>query len=401
MKRRFFLSIIESFVYCFFIYMIFFELSSYKIDFLTMNIHPLAILIGIMALKYGIYMSLQTVFIASFFYILSYYKLGNDPVVFFLDFKHYKFILIFFFIALSLGRFSDNFRKKIEDLKESNTKLGELLKNQREKNIDLVQINERLKERIVGSKESILTLHQITSSILTKNVEKILTQVIEILIDFLGSDVVSIYIYNKEKNVLRARLKVGNSIIPNFIEVKESSIYSKVLTSKKILEGDAERQEPVYISPILNQGEVVGIINIERLKYGNKEKYLLELFRVISDWINNALVNAFQKAEIEIENNVYIGTRIYNLNYFSYILEEDKKRRKIFGTEYLALEGNNPGISTIELNEKLKGKIRDIDVVGMDSNTIKFLFVNADKNKKHLLMERVSNILPGVEFYEI
>ncbi|MGL5638109.1 MAG: GAF domain-containing protein, partial [Cetobacterium sp.] len=238
-------------------------------------------------------------------------------------------------------------------------------------------------------------------SILTKNVEKIFTQILEILIDFLGSDTVSIYMYNNQKNIMRARLKVGNSIVPNFIEPKEGDIYSKVLSSKEVLEGEVEKGEPVYISPILKDGQIIGIINVERLKYGNKEKYLLELFKVISDWINNALVNAFEKDEIEVLSNVYKETRIYNLNYFSYILEEDKKRKKIFGTDYIALETSNPGIDPKDLNERLKGKIRDIDVVGMDSNTIKFLFVNADKTKKDLLLERVRKIIPGVEFYEI
>lgn len=356
MKKKFILSIVESIVYCLAIYLIFFYFSNFKSDFLNMNIQPLTIVIGIMALKYGVYISLQTVIIASLFYILAYYQLGNDLVVFFLDFSYYKFILLFFFIALSLGRFSDNLRKKIDDLKDENKILEEKNQNQREKNLELVNINERLKSRIVGSKESILTLHQITSSILTKNVEKIFTQILQILTDFLGSDVVSIYIYNKERNTFRARVKIGNSVIPNFIIVEEGDIYSKVLKSKETLEGnrDLNIKNPVYVAPILKGEEVVGIVNIERLKYNNQEKYLLELFKVISQWINNALVNAFDKAEIEILKNSYENTRIYNLQYFSYILEEDKKRKKLFGSEYIALEAGNPNFTPKELNEKLE-----------------------------------------------
>ena len=403
MKKKFILSIVESIVYCLAIYLIFFYFSNFKSDFLNMNIQPLTIVIGIMALKYGVYISLQTVIIASLFYILAYYQLGNDLVVFFLDFSYYKFILLFFFIALSLGRFSDNLRKKIDDLKDENKILEEKNQNQREKNLELVNINERLKSRIVGSKESILTLHQITSSILTKNVEKIFTQILQILTDFLGSDVVSIYIYNKERNTFRARVKIGNSVIPNFIIVEEGDIYSKVLKSKETLEGnrDLNIKNPVYVAPILKGEEVVGIINIERLKYNNQEKYLLELFKVISQWINNALVNAFDTAEIETLKNSYENTRIYNLQYFSYILEEDKKRKKLFGSEYIALEAGNPNFTPEELNEKLKGKVRDIDVVGMNEETIKFLFVNANRESKDVLIRRVSEILPGVEIYEI
>ena len=225
----------------------------------------------------------------------------------------------------------------------------------------------------------------------------------QILTDFLGSDVVSIYIYNKERNTFRARVKIGNSVIPNFIIVEEGDIYSKVLKSKETLEGnrDLNIKNPVYVAPILKGKEVVGIINIERLKYNNQEKYLLELFKVISQWINNALVNAFDKAEIETLKNSYENTRIYNLQYFSYILEEDKKRKKLFGSEYIALEAGNPNFTPKELNEKLKGKVRDIDVVGMSEETIKFLFVNANRESKDVLIKRVSEILPGVEIYEI
>ncbi|MCQ8212776.1 hypothetical protein NON08_09620 [Cetobacterium somerae] len=401
MKKNFFISIAESILYCLLVYLIFFYYSNFKSEFLTMNIQPLAIVVGLIALKYGVYSSLQTVLVASFFYIFSYYQLGNDPVVFFLDFNYYKFILIFFFIALTLGRVSDNFRNRIVELQEKNIDLDERLKSQREKNIMLVNINERLKTRIIGSKESILTLHQITSSILTENVERIFTQILEILIDFLGSDVVSIYIYNKERNIFRGRIKIGNSLLPNFIEVKEGDLYSKVLKNKVTLEGNRELKEPVYISPILKNNEVVGVINIERLKYGNEEKYLLELFKVISQWINNALVKAFEENEKEIKNNVFENTRIYNLKYFSYVLEEDKKRKKLFNTEYIALEGKNPGLTPIQLNELLKGKVRDIDIIGMNEEVIKFLFVNASKKDKDLLTKRIGDILLGVELYEI
>lgn len=403
MRKKFILSIVESIVYCLIVYLIFFYFSDFRSDFLSMNIQPLIIVIGIMALKYGVYISLQTVIIASLFYMLAYYQLGNDLVVFFLDFNYYKFVLIFFFTALTLGRFSDNLREKIKDLKDENRVLEERNQSKREKNLELVNINERLKSRIVGSKESILTLHQITSSILDKNVEKIFTQILEILTDFLGSDVISIYIYNKAGNTFRAKVKIGNSVIPNFIEVEDGDIYSKVLKSGETVAGDRDLniKEPVYVAPILKGEEVVGIISIERLKYGNQEKYLLELFKVISQWINNALVNAFDREEVEILENSYENTRIYNLQYFSYILEEDKKRKKLFGSEYIALEGENPGLTPEKLNEKLKGKVRSIDVVGMNEKTIKFLFVNANRESKEVLVKRVSEILPGVEVYEI
>lgn len=37
----------------------------------------------------------------------------------------------------------------------------------------------------------------------------------------------------------------------------------------------------------------------------------------------------------------------------------------------------------------------------MSEETIKFLFVNANRESKDVLIKRVSEILPGVEIYEI
>lgn len=402
-KKSMLIGAIESFLYCLVVYLVFFEFALFKGDFLTMNLQPLLIVIGVMALKYGVYTSLQTVIIASIFYILAYYQLGNDIVVFFLDYQSYKFILMFFFIALVLGKFSDKYSKKINELKEEQEKTSKKLEVQREKNIELVDINERLKTRIISSKESILTLHKITSSIFNLKVEEIFTQILEILIEFLGTDVVSIYLYNKDNHMLRAKMKVGKSQIENFFSVEKKIYFEDVITKKIPLEIDIEKypKAPIYIAPILKEDEVLGVINIERLNYKNKEKYSFELLKVISDWINSALVKAVEKELTEREKNSFENTKIVNMEYFNYIFAEDKKRKKIFGTDFIAIEAKNIGLTPQEINKRIKGKIRDMDFVGMNEKVIRFLFVNAHKESKELLYNKVYSLIPEVEFYEI
>lgn len=402
-KKSVVVGLIESFVYCLVVYLVFFEFASFKRDFLTMNLQPLLIVIAVMALKYGVYISLQTVLIASVFYILAYCRAGNDIVVFFLDYQSYKFVLMFFFVALALGKFSDKYHKKVDDLKDEKEKAEKKYDIQKEKNLELVDINERLKTRIIGSRESILTLHKITVSIFHMKVEEIFTQILEILTQFLGADVVSIYLYNKDKNMLRARMKVGKSKIGNFFSVEKEKYFEDVIKNKETMEIDTEKypNAPLYIAPILKNDEVLGVINIERLKYHNKEKYSFELLKVISEWINNALVEAVEKERVERAKNSFKNTRVFNMEYFNYIFSEDKKRKKIFGTDYIAVEAENPGLTPEELNERIKGKIRDIDSVGMNEKVIRFLFVNADRGSQELLYNKVKELIPGVEIYEI
>lgn len=277
------------------------------------------------------------------------------------------------------------------------------MKFKEKKNLELVDINERLKTRIIGSRESILTLHKITVSIFHMKVEEIFTQILEILTQFLGADVVSIYLYNKDKNMLRARMKVGKSKIGNFFSVEKEKYFEDVIRKKETMEIDTEKypNAPLYVAPILKNEEILGVINIERLKYQNKEKYSFELLKVISEWINNALVEAVEKERVERAKNSFKNTRVFNIEYFNYIFSEDKKRKKIFGTDFIAMEAENPGLTPEELNERIKGKIRDIDSVGMNEKVIRFLFVNADRGSQELLYNKVRKLVPGVEFYEI
>lgn len=132
-KKSAIIGLIESFIYCLVVYLVFFEFAGFKRDFLTMNLQPLLIVIAVMALKYGVYISLQTVLIASIFFILAYCRVGNDIVVFFLDYQSYKFVLMFFFVALALGKFSDKYHKKVDELKEEKERADKKYEVQREK----------------------------------------------------------------------------------------------------------------------------------------------------------------------------------------------------------------------------------------------------------------------------
>ncbi|MGL4568799.1 MAG: hypothetical protein ACRCU6_09800, partial [Fusobacteriaceae bacterium] len=148
----------ESLIYTALVYFFFFHYSKFKFDFLQMNIHPLALVTAYISLKYGVFSGLVGAALSLIFYVLAYIRGGNDPVIFLSTFSYYKFILIFFFIALILGRFSDRKRETIEDLKSDKDILKRKYEEKRVIAEELSELNERLKHRIIESKESILTL---------------------------------------------------------------------------------------------------------------------------------------------------------------------------------------------------------------------------------------------------
>lgn len=395
--------IFESFLLSLLIYIIFFNSAVFKNSFLNMNLHPLAILIAFMAIRYGIYFSLVTVFFASFFYILSFIKLENEMLGFFSSYENYKHILIFFFISLFLGRFHDNNERKINQLKEEKEEIESQYELQKKNNLKLIEINERLKNRIITSKESIITLNYIMVKMVGMSANELYTEVCKLIIQFVNCDVMSIYFYNKEKNFIRAKIRIGNGKIPNFLQLGENDPFTKVINSKEAIEveNNGSSTYPIYISPIIKNDEVIGFLNIERIAYEYRETYIFEVFKIIAIWLNKSLITAFEKEDIKYNESLLPGTNIVNLEFFNDFFNEEQKRKKIFNTNFLVLEGKNQGYSPKEIEDALKSSIRATDLLGMTNDTIRILFYNVEVSMKASLIERVNNKLEKVGFYEI
>ena len=83
-KKNIILSIIESLSYTILILLVCYALPFTRNNFLSLNIHPLAVMESIISLRYGIYAGFFSAFIATLGYIAAYIFSGNDMVLFFL-----------------------------------------------------------------------------------------------------------------------------------------------------------------------------------------------------------------------------------------------------------------------------------------------------------------------------
>jgi hypothetical protein len=370
-----------------------------------MNLHPLLIVIAVISLKYGTYMSGFVVSFSIFYYILSYIGLGRDMIIFFSSFEYYKFILMFFFTALLLGKLRDNTDEKIMHLEKEVSKTKEDYDKQKENNIKLTTINSRLKKRIVSSRESIITLNQIRSSFENMSVEEIYTEAILLMRQFLECDVISIYSFNSKRNFMRLKLKYGIGRMPGFFQMKDDSVFRKVIETGKPMEFplNIEGDSPVYISPIKNEEEILGFINIERMNLEASERYSYEMFKIITHWLNEALSEAFIKEEKEIKENSFEDIGIFSIEYFNKIMLEEERRKKVMGMDFMAFETKLNGLSPKQVADHIEGKIRESDFIGMDDKRLRILFPATTSSSKDLLMEKISEIFKGVEvdFYEI
>ena len=165
-----------------------------------------------MALRYGTYLGFINALIATLGYIYAYLDSGNDMVLFLLKFQHYKFFLMFLFIAMLLGRFQSNYKTREEELKREKNKSEELLEIEKRKNKEVIDVNISLKNQIIGSKGSVIAFQSMRKILYgLKSEEDVYKKILSCLGQLVDYENGSIFI-KKDDNLLQIEKK-GNGIL--------------------------------------------------------------------------------------------------------------------------------------------------------------------------------------------
>lgn len=282
---------IESFLAAFLIYLLFFKLATNKLPYFNMNIHPLAILVAIQSMRWGTINSLPTVLYASFFYFLPFYELNYDVVLFFSAYKYYKFILMFLFINLTLGRQRDKQDFKLLFLKDAREKDLEELQEFERANRDYENITKILGSRIIESRESIVTLHQMEKKLKNSQGIEILNKGLELVNSYIHCKNLRVYRYEEENKTLVKEFSIGNSIFQD--EINEDIFpfdFKESFRNDKIVEFINEyNYSKNYIGALFVKNKIKYFIHIEKLEYEYKDIYQTNVFSLILDKIQEQL----------------------------------------------------------------------------------------------------------------
>ena len=308
--------VVESIVYTLFIILIFYFLPYTKKTFLELNLHPLAIMVAFMALRYGTYLGFINALIATLGYIYAYLDSGNDMVLFLLKFQHYKFFLMFLFIAMLLGRFQSNYKTREEELKREKNKSEELLEIEKRKNKEVIDVNISLKNQIIGSKGSVIAFQSMRKILYgLKSEEDVYKKILSCLGQLVDYENGSIFI-KKDDNLLQIEKK-GNGRLKENIKVKsnEAERFMEVLHKKVPMEFpiDLDGEKPIFVAPLFYGNNIRGFIEVSRLSYSTSKSYNFEIFKVISDEINYTLQRIYNR-----------NHRPYNKNHNSRDIDKKK-----------------------------------------------------------------------------
>jgi len=381
------------------IFLIFFQMNPLKENFIYMNIHPLLIVVCLISLRYGNYIGIMSAFIASLTYTIAYLSLGRDLYLVIIDFNYYKFYLMFFLSATVLGRFKDNYDFKMQNKNmeyELLQKDNEELKSEYEK---LKFIKEELRKQIVGAEYSITSLYEIASTLESLDSEDVYTEVMHILTKFLKAKTISIYTVDEYGEFLRLKLKKGeDKIIANSIRINDHRCFAQVLEQKTVIKNNIFCKNkdcscPLMLGPILKDGRVIAIVNIENMDFEIITEYSYNLFKVIIDWINKALVQALEVEEEVNKKRFYSGTSIMKYEFFKNRLNEEIERRERYDMDFALIKLLNKRLSIEQLEKVFLKSMRIVDVVAYDEKEkMAYILLPATEIKNSLIVqERVLN----------
>lgn len=397
-KRKWRYGILESLILVGGVYFLFFVLNPIPEHFLTLNIHPLLVVVVMISLRYGNYLGIFSALAASAAYMLSYHQLGRDLYLFLIDFSQYKHLLMFGLAAVIFGRFKDNHDFKLFTAQRRYENLLEMYNELQDGYEKLKFIKEELRKRVLGSEQSIVSLYEIAASLETLDSEEIYTEIVSLMNRYIQAEAVSIYLVDPSGQYLRMKIHAGHEeVVPTSIRIEERPIFKDAiarLTPVKLVDGQTLHGEgPLMVGPIVRDGRVVALINVDMMAFEQVTDYAFHLFKVIVDWVTKALVQAFEVEDYRREQLYFENTAIVKYPRFEHRLEEEKARQEQFGLAYSTLRYPAGGRDAAEVDRLLRGRVRDIDVVSLVDNWIVLLLPATDSDQLVHLRQRLDPIL--------
>ncbi len=201
-----------------------------------------------------------------------------------------------------------------------------------------------LKKELEQKEQELAILHQISQTIgSTLNLEKVLRQIVSIALKVTKGDACFLYLFDRKKEelILRAakktrakaigeiKLKVGEGITGWVAKEKRPVAISKNASLDprfKFFQALPEDKYQAFLSvPIIHQGEVIGVINVQHKNPYQHNKGEVNLLQTIAQQVGGAIENArlFEETKrkaLQIETLAKVSKTIVSNRYLEEIL---------------------------------------------------------------------------------
>jgi UDP-glucose 4-epimerase len=365
----------------------------------------------LMGSVYGIRFGLLAALLAGLSIVYTWFQLNLDWTLLTYNIGNWFPFVVYFAAGAITGYVKDKKDAEIE-YQQSQTKLiFEKYQFLYDVFNEISILKDEFREQIFRYRDSYGKMYRISQELDALNADEVFISALNVLEDVMSDDSIAIYSIDKSGNYLRleANSPSLNGDILKSVKLSELPILEKNIQQGKIFQNNELLPDyPIFAAPIMNNNTPVAIVAIWKANFDQFSMYFFNLFQVITNLIQDALVRASLFREANIEKMYIPETNILTLDAFTkaFKIKTEMKKSKI--SDYQLLRIKKSHLSPIEIDSSLSKSLRSADIIGLwEDNNFYVLLNQADSTAVEAIIKRlaksgiISDIVDSQEFYQL
>ncbi|MCD6459655.1 GAF domain-containing protein [bacterium] len=379
--------------------------------------HPYLGLILLIATRYG---TGAGFFIASLcssvFCGICYLKAGNqvfhDPYI-------TKTAVVFMVTGWIIGEIRQVYIRKMQknqkELKEQKYAVSLL----EEESKLLKKVNREMEKRIMDEVSTFSSLYETSQRLQSFNEEDIYSAILQVLVQYLDAQVSSVYLVKKNKLVLKESIGEKPNRAENIDYTKDNGLIARAVRERSIFsirdflffnkDEMIDVNQSIMAAPLIkSNGELLGVLAIEKMPFFKITASSLKIFSLLADWVSSDIENALYFQEVKNKNIIDEVLNIYTVNYFHTRLSQEfyRSKRYVLPLSVILLRVKN--IENISVNKQLNmfkfistslnTALRLTDIVTRYKDDIQFgmILTMTDNDQAKLAVVRLKNVFQSL-----
>ena len=375
--------------------------------------HPYLGLILLIATRYG---SGAGFFIASFcsavFFGIYYMKIGGQV---FHDPYMTKTVVTFLVTGGIIGEIRQGYIKTMQnvekELKEEKYASSLLM----EENKLMKKVNKEMEKRIMDEVSTFSSLYETSQRLQSFDEEEIYSAILHTLIQYLDAQVCSLYLVKGNNLELKEAIGDRPERKKTINYTKDNGLLAKAVCEKSLFsvrdflfsnsEDLLDSNQPIMVAPLVkSNGEVLGVLAIEKMPFFQITASSLKIFSLLADWVSSDIENAIYFQEVKNKNILDEILNIYTSNYFHTRLSQEFYRSKRYLLPLSVILLKIKDIQNLSANKQLNilkfistslnTALRLTDIVTRYKEDVQFgmILTMTDNDQAKLAVARLKNI---------
>lgn len=304
-------------------------------------------------------------------------------------------ILFYFFLGTAIGYRQNRSERLIDFAQHERDAVSEQYEVLTDLYSQAVSKKTEYRNDLLNSRNGFGKIFNAVNQLQSTEPGRIMADAIPVMEDLLSNRTISIYsVFASDPDY--ARLQVASrdilNKVPRSIKLSDKPLFTDSLQKGEVwFNRDLAEGYPMYVSPILQGGRLIALINIREADFSETSLYYQNLLSIISKLIGNFIATAMSYQQAISDKNFVEGTGIYSREALARCLDLIVGMQKEQISTYRMFVIYTEGRRLSDMDAFLRPLVRPLDFLGcIDPEHILLIAANTDDYGAKIIMKRLS-----------